>query len=174
MIIGISGYKGSGKDTAAELLIHKYKFIKCSFAQPVKDTVSRLFKIDKDILDGIYNRDEREIRRVDLFNYSPRELLQIVGTGLRKLINENIWVDIAAQEALLYDHVVFTDVRFPNEVEFIKRYGVVIRIVRPGFMGDAHESERALDNYDFDKVISNDGTIEDLKLKLGEYYENII
>jgi hypothetical protein len=173
MIIGISGYKGSGKDTAASELIYNYGFIKCSFAKPLKEIVSKLFKIDMDILDGIYNRDERERRSVDLFNYSPRELLQIVGTTLRDSINKDIWVKAATDEALMYDNVVFTDVRFPNEVEFIKKYGQVYRIVRPGFMGDTHESETALDNYEFDKIISNDGNEQDLKNKIAEIAKSL-
>jgi hypothetical protein len=174
MIIGISGYIGSGKDTAASELITKYKFVHCSFAKPLKETVSKLFSLDMDLLNGYVDRHLREQRTPDLFNYSPRELLQIVGTVLRDSINPDIWLNMAIKEARLWDNVVFTDVRFPNEADFIKNNGKLIRIVRPGFMGDNHISETALNGYEFDKVISNDSTIDNLKMKVREYYENII
>ena len=69
---------------------------------------------------------------------------------------------------------IITDVRFPNEVEGIKdRGGIVIRVNRPRkILGkprllhkteSQHPSEAALDDFsDFDYVIENDGSIEDL------------
>ena len=72
---------------------------------------------------------------------------------------------------------IITDVRFPNEAKAIKdRGGVVIRVNRPlERLGNSklpklrhtsitqHPSETALDDYDdFDYVIENDGTVQDL------------
>ena len=79
---------------------------------------------------------------------------------------------------------IITDVRFPNEAQAIKdKGGIVIRVnrfseeqkiallkVRAGRLNnslelalkDAHPSETALDNYKFDEVIENNGSIEEL------------
>jgi len=51
---------------------------------------------------------------------------------------------------------LITDVRFPNEYQSIKdRGGVVVRLTRYGDLTPTHESEMALDNYDFDYIIDN-------------------
>ena len=90
---------------------------------------------------------------------------------------------------------IITDTRFPNEVDAVKqRDGINIRIERDDYIFDGdgeriiptkeyvntdnkqHESETALDNYTFDYVIDNNGTIEDLIIKVKEILikENII
>lgn len=69
---------------------------------------------------------------------------------------------------------IISDVRFPNEAEAIKsRGGIVIRVNRINSTPQdghtyvnkqtrTHPSETALDNYQFDEVIENEGTIEEL------------
>lgn len=68
---------------------------------------------------------------------------------------------------------IITDVRFPNELKAIKdRNGINIRVNRPYYdtsmkaLVNAHESETALDNAEFDYTIDNDSTIEDLVVKV--------
>lgn len=80
----------------------------------------------------------------------------------------------------VYPNWIITDTRFPNEAKAIKdRNGIVIRVNRKSFKWiDAddyenftgkkveripeHPSETALDDYQFDYVIDNNGTIEEL------------
>ena len=126
-----------------------------------------------------------------------RDLLQYLGTDLfRNQLHENVWVnslmskykpkvcsgvtlcalagklEISCNECPEYPNWIITDVRFPNELEAIKKHnGLTIRINRDSvlrtgkvFDTDNHESETALDNYQgFDYVIDNNGTIEELK-----------
>ena len=122
---------------------------------------------------------------------TPRLLLQLLGTECgRKIIHPNIWVSATFAEykpqhfrtvkyqGSFVDHLttmpnwIITDVRFPNEAKAVKdRGGILIRINRPGFenTGD-HLSEIALDDYkNFDTIIINDGTIEDLSKKIKEF-----
>lgn len=75
---------------------------------------------------------------------------------------------------------IITDVRFENEVKAIKdRKGVVIRVDRLDENGmehktlEEHSSETQLDDYDFDYVIENDGTIEELVEKVKKIYNKI-
>ena len=44
MIIGIAGYKGSGKDTAGSVLTDVFNFEKMSFAAPIKNLVASTFE----------------------------------------------------------------------------------------------------------------------------------
>jgi hypothetical protein len=68
---------------------------------------------------------------------------------------------------------IITDMRFPNEFDALKsRGGITIRINRVKYISThsegEHESERALDNHEFDYVINNNGSISDLILKVRE------
>ena len=75
------------------------------------------------------SRDVRELPLPNLFNKTPRFLLQVIGTGFRDLIHPDVWVKIVEQNYLKGDsHVVITDVRFPNEVDMISKYGFVVGI----------------------------------------------
>lgn len=75
---------------------------------------------------------------------------------------------------LLYPNWIITDLRFPNEANAIKdRGGITVRINRAeaytsGSVKNLHSSETALDRYDFDYVIINSGTIEELQQKVLE------
>lgn len=71
------------------------------------------------------------------------------------------------------DKWIISDTRFINEVAAIKeRGGVVVRVNRPADVDEnpaesKHASETALDDYtDWDYVIENDGTLEDLVEKV--------
>ncbi len=94
---------------------------------------------------------------------SAREFLQCFGTDVCRGIWEPIWVnkcikDIKREGTLL---AVITDVRFPNEVEAVHNAGgVVLRLTRQIFE-DSHDSETALDNYNFTEYLDNsDDSIE--------------
>ena len=99
--------------------------------------------------------------------YKPKE--ELVGTT-----PENIqWGEV-------YPNWIITDTRFPNELQAVKdKGGINIRVNRPKerelilrnatsiidtrkTLEPEHKSETALDNAEFDYVILNNGTIEDL------------
>jgi hypothetical protein len=50
-VIAISGFKSSGKDSAANYLVQNHGFQRVAFADPLKDMVSQLFGIDRSWLD---------------------------------------------------------------------------------------------------------------------------
>ena len=101
-----------------------------------------------------------------------RDVMQILGTNLlREGFNNNIHVAATLGSIKENEKIIITDVRFPNELEAIKKHnGITIRInrglvERTGKMiqEPEHISENALDNYnDWDYVIENNGTIEEL------------
>jgi hypothetical protein len=79
-------------------------------------------------------------------------------------------------EHLVYPSWIITDMRFPNELSYIKdRGGITIRVNRDTGVqwatsdgANEHPSETALDNAEFDYVINNDGSLEDLILSVAE------
>lgn len=104
---------------------------------------------------------------------TSRKLLQTIGTEAgRQIIHPNIWVNATLSRygkmAANYENWIIPDTRFPNEAEAIKeKDGIVIRVNRPGdIQENQHISETALDNYIFDYVIENDGTLDDLLSKV--------
>jgi len=130
-IIGISGLIGSGKDTAGQVLVDEFGFEKMSFAMVLKDVTAVLFDWDREMLEGTTkaSREEREV--IDPWwsekmgrDWSPRIALQFLGTDvMRNHLDENIWVNTVENRLRKADNVVFTDVRFPNEIDFIKKVG---------------------------------------------------
>ncbi len=71
---------------------------------------------------------------------------------------------------------VITDMRFPNELEAVKRRaGITIRVERDYVLRGAdedpkkqHESETALDKAEFDYTIYNTGTVEELIINVEQ------
>ena len=91
---------------------------------------------------------------------TARDVLQVVGTDLmRQQFFENVWAEGGIREALRSSAktCVYSDTRFPNEIEVTKRtslmdreFGdsILIRLYRRTGLEDSHESETALDVYD--------------------------
>lgn len=125
--------------------------------------------------------------RLNMPDFTPRWVLQNFGTEVcRKGFADDIW--IASLENKLRkseDDIVISDVRFPNEIKVIKNLGgQVVRVVRgaePEWYATAlkanlgseidaerlkdynvHVSETAWIGTDFDYVIQNNGTVDQL------------
>lgn len=122
-----------------------------------------------------------------LIKSTYRDLLQYVGTDLfRNQFHPNTWVNatfadykkispevkgnMSVHELFRPDYPqwIISDVRFPNELKAIKdRGGICIRVSRPPIEPDPHISESALDDSDdFDYMIINSGTIDELVEKV--------
>ena len=166
MIIGISGFARSGKDTVASLLPN---YSRRAFADKLREAIWRL--------DPILKGGIRTQEVVNLLGWEKakedfvelRRLLQVMGTEVgRQMIDEDLWVKLATDELEPEDRVVFSDVRFSNEAAMIKALGgQVWRVNRPGVEAlNSHISENAMTSWNFDLVIENDGTIEDLRQKV--------
>lgn len=190
MILGLCGLIGSGKDTAADYLVNFHEFKRESFAASLKDAVALVFGWNREMLEGRTkaSREWREqvdkwwAERLGMPDLTPRWVLQHLGTDvLREQFHDDIW--IASVENKLrksVDDVVISDCRFPNEISAIRNAGGrVIRIQRgpdpdwfdlarthPQHMAEhwpeIHASEYSWAGTDFDFVIKNEGSIEDL------------
>lgn len=178
MIIGLSGYARSGKDTAANGL-GIFGFRRVAFADKLREFLLRLDPIVGIDEDTDYWRvsDVVHVYGWNGYKTSPygnemRELMQRLGTECgRQLISDTVWIDAALGTGIVEpERLVVTDVRFPNEAEAIKaRGGFVVRINRPGVgPANAHPSETALDDWTFDAIIDNDESEGALHHKLHD------
>lgn len=141
-IIGICGFIGSGKDTAADYLVNFHEFRRDSFAATLKDAVGAVFGWDRELLEG-RTKEAREWReqvdtwwaeRLNMPNLTPRLTLQLWGTEVcRRAFHDDIW--IASLESRLRnskDNIVISDCRFPNEIRAIKNAGGKVIWIKRG------------------------------------------
>lgn len=120
---------------------------------------------------------------------TPREILQFVGTDICRELIPTYHVDVLAHNLAKYPGpVVITDARFPNERELLKTKfdAQLIRLKRPSYtpsdqfvtleptpdqkkpvlVAGAHASETSLGtDEEYDVIIINDGTVQDLQEK---------
>jgi hypothetical protein len=163
-VIGLSGYGRSGKDTIGTALQER-GYVRAAFADRIREGLYAL--------NPLVTPTERVADLIDAQGWEAtkgthpeiRTLLQRLGAELgRELLGDNIWVDLTFKGVPDGAKVVVTDCRFPNEAATVKRLGgEVWRVQRPGFNpANAHPSETALDDWAFDRVFLNDGTMESL------------
>lgn len=175
-LIGLSGRKRSGKDSIGHYLESEHGYTIDYFAKPLKEAVRNIFYWSKAHTDGPTDEGEPDLKEaIDPFwGLSPRFVMQRFGTEVGRQIDVEVWVkslQLRVQRGLDSGHVQYaiTDVRFPNEAELIRRLGgQVWRVERPSLpvSTDMHSSETSLDNYGFDVVLVNDGSLEDLYRKV--------
>jgi hypothetical protein len=182
MLIALSGYAGAGKDSFADVLVEDHGFKRYAWADTLRLAAEALNPIvgwDEDAGSGpIRYKDALDtvgyVRAKELYP-EFREVLQKLGTEVgRNLIDENVWVDATLarveRECGEGEDIVFTDTRFPNEADAVRQMGGhVVRVQRIGVEAvNDHPSETSLDDYDFDAVIFNSGTLLDLGAAAGE------
>jgi len=167
MIIGLSGYARTGKDTVAEILIRKYGYRRIAFADKIKEALITLNPIVVPEI-GLHLAEYVNDFSWEVAKNTPevRRLLQVMGTEVgRNLLSQDIWVEAALKDVRAGEKIVLTDVRFPDEADAVKwLFGEVWRIERKGVLAtNSHKSESALDEWIFDRIIDNSGTLEDLE-----------
>ena len=168
-VIMISGKAQHGKDTTAGFLksaleADGYSVLIAHYGDLVKYVCKTFFGWDG-------NKDER-----------GRTLLQYVGTDVIRKQDENYWVRFIGKMLTFFngtwDYVLIPDCRFPNEVDYLREMGLDashIRVIRKGFVSplteeqQAHPSETALDNVTPDYYIYNDGSLDDLRMKVVQW-----
>jgi hypothetical protein len=177
MIIGLVGFIGSGKGTVGDILVRDHQYTKFAFADALKDATSTIFMWPRGLLEGDSNASRAFRERVDPwwsnklgYEVTPRLILQKMGTeSCRHGIADNIWIAALEKRIQGYDDVVISDVRFPNEIDFVRSAGgIILRVKRgedPSFeeRSKMHISETAWNNIVPDATITNNGTMEELK-----------
>jgi len=191
MIIGICGLIGSGKGTVADILEREHGFIKLSFADSLKDAIAAIFCWPREMLEGdtAESREWREqvdpwwSKRLEKPNLTPRWILQNWGTEVcRGGFHQDIWIASMERKLLTLSqshptkNFVIPDTRFPNEIDMIKSMGGKVWKVSRGhdpdwftnyaeqdvIPNDVHPSEWMWAKSNFNCIIYNDSTLENL------------
>jgi len=163
-IIGFTGPAGAGKDLAASMIPGGHRI---AFADPLYQGLSTMLGIPEGVL---RDRSGKE-RTLVGFGASPRQLLQTLGTEWgRQMICPDIWLRVAfwrweQAAAAGASVIVIPDVRFANEARQIRSEGGEVWMIhRPGVEPvAAHESEAGLPLRLIDRLIVNDGTVDQLR-----------
>lgn len=152
-VIGMCGYKRAGKDEVYRALSKHYEHVaRLAFADPLKNEMANACAVSVGFIE----------EHKDAFRLG----LQWWGTDFRRnLYGRNYWIEkIQAEYCKLVNPwlvhapacIVFTDCRFPNELDLVHRLGGKIWRVERGdcpHSEDTHASERSLDNYKADRVL---------------------
>lgn len=188
-IIGIHGFAQTGKDSIGRVLF-RYNYRRLAFADAVRDAVYAMNSIiqpettlvpDEEGV-GYFRKPLVRVQDVvDAVGWEAGKKMhselrlaqQKMGTEVGRMIfGENVWVDIVDRQIVQssHDKFVITDVRFPNELAWLKRTGgTAVYVKRPGVgpVND-HVSDAGLPEDEFDYVIDNDGDLDDLDRKVAE------
>lgn len=161
LYVGITGLAGAGKDYIADKMIEELEvehFVwadKVPWALGVRKEIEEVLRTN---VDALYEKPT---------SYEVRRLLQWWGTDFRRAQDPDYWVKkgIEAAEERYADVILFTDTRFPNEVDaIIDRNGLVFNIaaaprVREERIGKTpkHASEELANRLPYDMRIWNNG-----------------
>jgi hypothetical protein len=174
MIIGLSGYARSGKDTVAQFFVENYGYTRVAFADNIRHML-----LDLNPYVGIGPSNYNHTTLSDLVALNGwegakqhpevRRLLQDLGVSARNYLGEDVWINAALSTPTQNDGLVITDVRFINEAEAIKnRGGQIWRVIRPGVTAvNSHISETQMDGYSYDRIVDNSGDFKDLSIEIA-------
>lgn len=181
MLIGITGFAGVGKDTAAEALRSQLGFVVKPFAGPLKMAASVLFGNHL----GVYS-DRFMKESVDSFwGMTHRKQLQLLGTeAIRKTFGDDFWLkrmelEISTMQAK-YPRVVIPDVRFDNEADWVRSQGGhIVHVTAPwettlSSEATQHASESGVMMSAEDFAIYNGGSIADLQKTVVDMIRSVM
>ena len=192
-LIGITGFKTSGKDTTFEAIrtLTGGLAVRRAFADNLKRIGALALGLEFDQMERF-----KEIGQLDIGGLPPqwpsgstttgRQYLQNLGVGAREVFGTNFWVDQVLpvdprKRELIWSTGplappkwgVVTDVRFPNEAERVLDLGgEVWEVIRPGLESDGHASEIPLPRELVTREILNNSTIHDLDLEVEHALRN--
>lgn len=120
---------------------------------------------------------------------TARHLMQVVGSEICRKIWDNCWVHNTLHKIYMEsdncDYALISDARFPNELDYlildkdseyakyIERKPIVIHLTR-NVLNKKHQSETALDNYNFNKLDKNYYRIDNQHLNQEEKEEILL
>lgn len=186
-LIALCGAAGAGKDTLADMLpARKLAFADALYAEVAdawgvreEDLRTRATKEVPSIMLAIVSCKDFEFCGFKVHEdwsepRSPRQILQWWG-DYRRAQDPDYFVQKArnlivfgSDETDDTNEWVITDCRFRNEAAMVREFsGEIWQIVRPGVAagGTGHASDNDGSQFNPDRVILNDGTLEDLRMK---------
>jgi hypothetical protein len=174
-LIGIGGRLRHGKDAVADFLEAEYGYV----VQGMNEDMTGALRV----LNPVIGVDPRGAvvtfaGLMDSVGYTQakghaefRRLLQCFGTDvMRNLVGENVWAELAAKRVQRYldegRDVILTGIRYDNELHMVESLGGrtwwVDASERVGAPEVLHSSENSLSAANFEVVIDNNGTLDEL------------
>lgn len=162
-IIGLIGLAGSGKDYAANIIHQQFGYEQCAFADALKEAAQAIFGFSHKQLHTQEGKETVD----DFWGFTPRWALQNMGTelfrecfghlilkefptqiGQKAYQRDSIWVRSFERRwrNRKQPNIVISDVRFMNEVEFVRNNGgfclhIQDRVYTVNGRDNAHASE---------------------------------
>lgn len=186
--IALLGRARSGKDTIANYLVREHGYVRVAFADALKEMAlaadpvvhARSPESGDPVcwgLSSIVDEHGWEVAKDE--HHEVRRFLQNLGVAVRQQFGADAWLNKGLDAVHALDPatpVVFTDVRFANEVRALESLGfTTVSITRPCRITegldatDTHVSETELANYPTDRAICNAGTIAELEADVQKY-----
>lgn len=159
-----------GKSEVAKYLVRQHNYEMLTFAKPMKDMIEVLLiqlGYQDDVICRMLYGDLKE-ELIPELGVTPRHLLVTLGSKWgREMVDDDMWIKIALQAISSDKRYVCEDVRLYNEAERLRAKGFkIIRVVNPRVPLVDSISEGKLDDYKFDHVILNVGSIKDLHIQI--------
>jgi dephospho-CoA kinase len=163
-IIGLTGYRRSGKDTVANVL-EDYGYVRVGLADPIKHMLCSLLQ------ETPQEFEKYKEQRVEWLDATRRYMAQTLGTEWgRNLINPAIWLLAFDRSVRANEYVVVPDIRFLNEAAYIRELfpsSTIWRITRaaeynPKDTARHHTSETEQANIITNTEIFNNGSVQNL------------
>lgn len=176
LVIALTGFKGSGKDTVCDLLMKHYPNAKRhAFADPIKLRIMEAL----DLRPSEYDRFKRQTFRSGELDIRGRDIVRMVGMTMRSYDPEQfvsyVHDAISVESQSGVREFIVSDVRFDNELRWLKTLRehspfrvIVIKVVRPDVTSDGHVSEKEIPDDQCSVIINNDGDLKQLEKEVAE------
>lgn len=183
LLIGLHGKPRVGKDTLAAHIIKRHNLLRYGPSVPLKNTCAAMFDVPRTYFD----RDDMKDQVDPFWGITYRQMAQKVGKeSSRDVFGDDIWLRHVEKlwttiknappddgnpygdfdRAPHYNGIILADVRYANEIEWVKKQGgdviFVLRTNAPKSSDTGHVVDQGLPIDLADILIYNDGTIEDL------------
>lgn len=166
VVVGLSGYAGSGKTTVGRMMAERTGGQVVHFADPIKKMV---LAIDPLSSDGVlasaainaWGETEAKLRH-DTY----RHTLRTVGESVRAL-EPSFWINQLAPKLVGVPLTFVPDVRTQHEAAFCS---IVLSVTRPGIIPDDHPTETDGRHWCAAEIV-NDGDLSDLERKVDQVLE---
>lgn len=171
MLVAVSGYANSGKDTFSNYLIEK-NFARVFLAKPFKEALSIMTNTPVELSE---NRDFKEKPLKILGGKSLRYAYKFLGEIMKSEFNNNIWLELLKENIddlieVGIDNIVVTDVRRFFEAEYVRNINaVIVYIERPDLdlslplYQHISEKEQPKVKDIANIILNNDGTLDQFK-----------